>query len=138
MHVAYCKRNMKKCLKCNEMYHKDEEAQHEEEFHKMVECEDCKIPIEISKIAEHKPNCMKREVICKFCNQQFSYDGFFGHEDICGSRTKPCEFCNKNYRLKDIEDHEIICPTIMAEEQENKKIQEEIKKKEFERQKQEN
>ena len=37
MHEAYCCRNFIKCPKCSEMVDKNQKAEHEDEFHKMVQ-----------------------------------------------------------------------------------------------------
>lgn len=37
-HFGYCRRNIKKCEKCGEMYDINFVDEHEEEFHKKVAC----------------------------------------------------------------------------------------------------
>jgi len=41
MHEAYCFRNVSKCLKCDEFVDKNMIEEHEEENHKLLECEYC-------------------------------------------------------------------------------------------------
>ena len=74
------------------MIMKDELADHDEEFHKLVDCVNCHQMLEMNKLVEHQDTCLKRLQICKFCNQQFSYDLYFNHEESCGSRTQECMY----------------------------------------------
>jgi hypothetical protein len=112
---------------------KDELEEHEDEFHKTVDCVNCGQGFEKSKLTDHHNSCMKRLQICQYCNQQFGYDIFFDHQDGCGARTQECEFCAKTFTLRDLQEHEIICPTIMADQAAEKRIREESSKFEVDR-----
>ena len=124
---------MRKCPKCEEMVLKDELEEHEDEFHKTVDCVNCGQGFEKSKLANHHNSCMKRLQVCQYCNQQFGYDIFFDHQDACGARTQECEFCSKTFTLRDLQEHEIICPTIMADQAAEKRIIQESSKFEIDR-----
>ena len=49
MHEAYCCRNFIKCPKCSEMVDKNQKAEHEDEFHKMVQLKKKKKSLKILK-----------------------------------------------------------------------------------------
>ena len=42
LHEVYCIRNRRKCDRCSQFVDKNEQQEHEDEFHKIIKCKDCK------------------------------------------------------------------------------------------------
>lgn len=52
-HFGYCRRNIKKCAKCGEMYDINFQEEHEEDFHKKAKCQYCKREYPASETIKH-------------------------------------------------------------------------------------
>lgn len=116
MHEAYCRRNIRKCDKCDEMIDKNEIETHEEEFHKAVTCDLCSANFEASKLESHKKACPQRKITCQYCSLEYPFKEISSHSNACGSRTNNCQFCGKIVQLRELEVHEINCPEEMRKE----------------------
>ena len=63
-HFGYCRRNVKRCRDCGEMYDINCEEEHQEEFHKKEKCTYCKVEFNSNDIAKHKNNCSAKPKYC--------------------------------------------------------------------------
>lgn len=54
MHSAYCHRNLKLCLKCDEPFLTSEFEKHQETVHADIQCEDCSKKMEVTDLESHK------------------------------------------------------------------------------------
>lgn len=54
MHSAYCHRNLKLCLKCDEPFLTSEFEKHQETVHADILCEDCSKKMEAIDLESHK------------------------------------------------------------------------------------
>eukprot|EP00794_Sanderia_malayensis_P014248 gene14248-15734_t len=99
MHDLHCHRNVRLCEKCDEPVPMSEMAEHNEEFHALVECR-CKEMIEKSNLEKHEKYCSHRTVNCQFCEMDMKYIDLPEHEHACGSRTEKCQDCGEFIMLK--------------------------------------
>lgn len=66
-HFGYCRRNIKKCGECGEMYDINNKEEHDEEFHKKAACRFCKSEMNPGELKSHEQNCSKRTEYCEYC-----------------------------------------------------------------------
>ena len=63
-HFGYCRRNIKKCEKCGEMYDINSLEEHEEEFHRMGQCQYCKKEFPLGDVKGHESSCNQKPMFC--------------------------------------------------------------------------
>ena len=63
-HFGYCRRNVKKCQLCGQMYDINFQEDHEEEFHKKEKCTYCSKEFPKNDFLKHKDSCSLKPKFC--------------------------------------------------------------------------
>ena len=114
-HYGYCRRNIKKCPVCQEMFDINFKDEHEEEFHRKEKCPHCTKEFPSSDFKEHEKKCDLKPKFCEYCELNVPVSGFSTHFKACESRTKPCSKCNKPIMNKDYLIHFVSCDGIVEQ-----------------------
>lgn len=125
MHSAYCQRNLKLCLKCDEPFLTSEFEEHQNTKHADIFCDACAEKLEPIDLESHKVihfffsisviifvtyiiqlhDCPHRLITCNFCEIDVKASILPAHIDVCSSRTERCNDCGKFIMLKFITIH---------------------------------
>lgn len=111
-HFAYCRRNMKKCEKCSNMFDINYPSDHEEEFHKKAACPYCFEETPQTELQQHEENCIMKPKRCEYCDLGVPLAEFKEHFKACEARTNRCERCGKSVQNKDFYAHISTCEVI--------------------------
>ncbi|XP_025419909.1 TRAF-type zinc finger domain-containing protein 1-like [Sipha flava] len=106
MHIAYCHRNLKLCIKCDEPFLTSEFEEHQKTMHADIFCDACAEKLEALDLELHKlHDCPYRLVTCNFCEIDLKASMLPAHIDMCSSRTERCNDCGQFIMLKFIDVH---------------------------------
>ncbi|XP_027844073.1 TRAF-type zinc finger domain-containing protein 1-like isoform X2 [Aphis gossypii] len=101
MHTAYCHRNLKLCMKCDEPFLTSEYEEHQKTMHSVIFCDACSETLEAIDLESHKLNdCRHRMQTCKYCEIDVEAFSLPAHTDVCSSRTELCKSCGQFIMLK--------------------------------------
>lgn len=95
MHEKYCLINTVKCKFCEDFILKDEQEEHEQQYHGKIVCSDCGKNFEKLLYSIHKNKCSKRKVECSYCSLSLVINELHEHEYMCGSKTEECYKCGQ-------------------------------------------
>ncbi|XP_060854124.1 TRAF-type zinc finger domain-containing protein 1-like isoform X2 [Rhopalosiphum padi] len=107
MHTAYCHRNLKLCMKCDEPFLTSEYEEHQKTMHSIILCNACSEKLEAMDLESHKLNdCCHRMQTCKYCEIDMEAFSLPAHIDMCSSRTERCKSCGQFIMLKYLAVHQ--------------------------------
>ncbi|XP_026804117.1 TRAF-type zinc finger domain-containing protein 1-like isoform X2 [Rhopalosiphum maidis] len=107
MHTAYCHRNLKLCMKCDEPFLTSEYEEHQKTMHSIIICNACSEKLEAMDLESHKLNdCCHRMQTCKYCEIDMEAFSLPAHIDMCSSRTERCKSCGQFIMLKYLAVHQ--------------------------------
>lgn len=107
VHKIHCKKNYFTCQKCNQVVKVLEKKQHDDNEHKIVECEICKEKMEYFKFKIHSETCKK--VPCKYCLVEFEPLKIHSHQIKCCLIQDQCLECGNLCMRKYFLDHLNLC-----------------------------
>jgi len=111
LHQVHCLRFNIKCKYCERVVKKTGIQEHENQYHKIVECK-CGIQIRKDLLEEHNKDCVCRQVICSFCEFPCEYKYLAEHESICKCRTDICDTCGIRFTLFELQKHNCNQPVV--------------------------
>jgi hypothetical protein len=106
-HQAFCARNVWTCPDCGSRMPPSERAAHVTSAHTPLPCPACSQPVIADLLATHQLfECLKRRVLCPFCELSFEASKSDAHEQTCGSRTEKCANCGAYVMMRYLSKHE--------------------------------
>lgn len=109
IHETMCFRINVLCPKCNAVVKKGEMVVHDEQNHRLVDC-NCGLKVEQSQLNDHKlTSCDLRKVSCMYCQYSVIAREMDEHTLHCSTRTEPCPYCKKFIILSEMEIHVSKC-----------------------------
>ncbi|XP_060878119.1 TRAF-type zinc finger domain-containing protein 1-like isoform X2 [Metopolophium dirhodum] len=107
MHTAYCHRNLKLCMKCDEPFLTSDYEEHQKTMHSVILCDACSEKLEAMDLESHKLNdCRHRMQTCNYCQIDVEACLLPAHTDMCSSRTERCNSCGQFIMLKFLDVHQ--------------------------------
>ncbi|KAL4141606.1 hypothetical protein QTP88_004221 [Uroleucon formosanum] len=107
MHIAYCHRNLKLCMKCDEPFLASDYDEHLKTMHSVILCDACSEKLEAIDLESHKLNdCCHRMQTCNYCQIDVEACLLPVHADVCSSRTERCNSCGQFIMLKFLDVHQ--------------------------------
>ncbi|CAD8183113.1 unnamed protein product [Paramecium pentaurelia] len=105
LHEIYCEKYFIKCNRCGQLYDKNDQESHDEEFHKQEICQFCHIPYQ--DLSKHI--CKERQVLCNYCQMEVPLNNYSQHDIYCSSKTEICDYCKQYIKKRDLNSHQQSC-----------------------------
>jgi len=95
LHEPFCLKYIIKCEKCFGPISIDDLEEHNNDFHELLDCQDCGKKFEKKLLSSHNKKCVNKLTTCSYCSLEVSKKDLREHEYMCGSKTENCVLCGE-------------------------------------------